>query len=344
MVNVPPPSIRRRPLLLAALLAGASSRLLGAGSPPSAHWRTGPPLPLQVQEIYPTLHRGRIHVAGGIRADRGKVIGASDEHVALVPGADTWTRLAPLPLPTHHPQLVSFGGVLYCLGGFRAPTLSRFWIMTDTVWRYDDGADAWHAASSLPHPAAECMTGVLSTGLHLCGGRSPSKPDAASWDDQLDTDKHLLQAGPGDAWQLAAPLPVARNSGAGAVIDDQLHVIAGRTVERINLRDHHVYDPREDRWRDAAPLPLAQAGLAAAAVGGRVYAFGGEAIGDDKRVFPDSWVYEPQADRWLRLPDMPRPRHGHGAVAVGTQVFTLGGALQVGGNETSEAVDILTIN
>jgi N-acetylneuraminic acid mutarotase len=301
-------------------------------------------LPLKVQEIYPALHRGRIHVAGGFRAVLGKVVGPTDEHHCLEVETGQWLRRAELPVALHHPQLVSFAGTLYCLGGFRTPSPARIWVMTDIAWRYDDAHDRWLEEPALPQPVAECMAGVLSSGMHLCGGRAPASADAADWEDHRDTNMHIVKSGKDERWEAAAPLPVARNSGASAVIDNHLHVVAGRTVERVNLRDHHVYDQSEDRWRTAAPLPLGQAGLAAAAVDGRLYAFGGEAIGDDRRVFPDSWIYEPRTDTWARLPDMPRPRHGHGAVAIGRDIYTLGGAMQVGGNETTDAVDILSVS
>ncbi len=116
-----PRGIRRRPLLLASLVAAASPLLRAGTSGPGVNWVTGPSLPLKVQEIYPALHRGRIHVAGGFRAMMGKVVGPTDEHHALDIESGQWTRLAELPVALHHPQLVSFGDMLYCLGGFRTP-------------------------------------------------------------------------------------------------------------------------------------------------------------------------------------------------------------------------------
>lgn len=338
------PALRRRSLLLASLLAATAPWLRAGTQSRGVRWVSGPPLPLRVQEIYPALHRGRIHVAGGFRAVVGKIEGPTSEHHALDVASGAWTRLAPLPVALHHPQLVSFGNALYCLGGFRTPAPDRVWVMTDLAWRYDDDSDSWLEEAPLPHPAAECMAGVLSSGLHLCGGRTPAVTDAAGWEDHHDTAMHLVKPAAGAPWVTAAPLPVPRNSGAAAVIADKLHVVAGRTVQRVNLRDHHVYDPGEDRWRSAAPLPLGQAGLAAAAVNGRLFAFGGEAIGDDRRVFAQSWEYDPATDQWSALPDLPSPRHGLGGVAVGNDIYLIGGAMSVGGQDTTDLVDILKVS
>lgn len=329
--------------MLGALAGLACGPLFVRAEPGRPGWRPGPALPIHVQEIYPALHRGRIHVAGGFHAILGQVVGPTDKHHALDLTSGTWSELPALPEALHHPQLVSFENQLYCLGGFTSPSPARIWVMSQRAWRLDDQRNAWVPAANLPFPAAECMAGVLSDGLHLCGGRKPAAPASADWEDHVDTDMHLVLPPGTTAWEETAPLPVARNSGASAVIGDKLHVVGGRTHTRINLADHHVYDPAEERWRTAAPLPQAQAGLAAAAVAGRLYAFGGEAIGENKQVFAQCWVYDPAQDAWSPLPDMPHPRHGLGAVAVGDDIYVIGGAMSVGGKDTSDLVEILAV-
>lgn len=333
----------RREFLAGALAALAAPGLLATDGVAVPRWTLGPALPIPLQEIYPALHRGWIHVAGGFHAVEGRVVGPTARHFALDIAAARWFELTALPVALHHPQLVSFRDRLYCLGGFRSPSPDRIWVMSSQAWRQDEARGAWSPVSDLPFPAAECMAGVLSDGLHLCGGRQPTSAAAATWADHVDSDMHLRLADEGAAWEAAAPLPVARNSAASAVIGDRLHVVGGRTVERVNLAHHHVYDPTEDRWRTAAPMPQAQAGLAAASVGGRLYAFGGEAIGDDRRVYPQCWVYDATGDQWSALPDMPHPRHGLGAVAAGHAIYVIGGALSVGGEDTSDLVEILTV-
>ena len=335
--------LQRRTFVLGVAAGLATPLSFPLAADRSPYWSMGPELPAHVQEIYPVLHRGRIHVAGGFRAILGQITGPTDNHYALDTGTGEWSELCALPQALHHPQLVSFGDDLYCLGGFSSPGPSRIWVMSGEVWRYDDDKDTWDDHAALPFPAAECMAGVLSSGLHLCGGRRPGDDNAASWEDHIDTDMHIYRPSGNDQWQPAAPLPVARNSAASAVISDNLHVVGGRTVQRVNLAHHHVYDPAEDRWRTAAPMPLAQAGLAAVSAGGALFAFGGEAIGKDKRVFAECWRYDPTRDAWSALPDMPHPRHGLGAVALESRIYLIGGALSVGGKDTSDLVEILNI-
>lgn len=303
-------------------------------------WRAGPPLPFAAQEIYPALHRGRIHLAGGFISDGDTISGATDRHVVLDFDQDTWLDAAPLPVARHHPNLISFKDRLLAIGGFEARSEDAVWVMQDGVWAFD--GDAWSEAPTLPQPNGESVLGVLSDALHTCGGRTPSGTSNASWNDHSDIADHFVLTGLDGAWERAAPLPTTRNSAAAAVIGSNWHVVGGRTVTGGNSPSHEVYDANEDRWRAAAPMPQAQAGLAAALVGDKIYAFGGEFFDNGGGVYPEAWAYDPARDEWEAIPDMPQPRHGLGAVAIENEIYVIGGALEVGGRKTSNLVEIFT--
>lgn len=306
----------------------------------SSVWRLGPPLPYRVQEIYPALHSGRIHLAGGFISDADSISGVTDHHIAFDMATQTWAELPPLPTPRHHPNLVSFQSRLLAIGGFQAESEDAVWVMQPGVWAFD--GEAWSDAPSLPQPNAESVTGVVDGVLHVCGGRKPSDAENAAWTHHTDIGDHFVLTDLSSDWSSAAPLPTARNSAAAAIIGTNWHVVGGRTVAGGNTPAHEVYDAKEDRWRTAAPMPQGQGGLAAAAVGGQIYAFGGEYFNNGGGVYPEAWAYNPQTDSWTALPDMPHPRHGLGAVALGDEIYVIGGALRVGGSQTSELVEIFT--
>lgn len=333
---------------LALLSGGAAALTACAASPetapdptqmPSGRWRTGPALPLAVQEIYPTFHGGRIHLAGGFIAENGSITGPTDAHNALDLATGEWSRRAPLPKPRHHPHLVSFKGALFAFGGFESAP-DAVWQMQAGMWLYDDFEDIWYEIPPLPAPIGEAVTGTIGEALHLASGRHPKGEANAAWSDHIDTDTHWRWDG--NLWQDAAPLPTARNSAAAAMIGEAWHVVGGRTVADGNTSVHEVYDAKEDRWRTAAPMPQGQGGLAAASVDGKLYAFGGEFFDNGGGVYPESWVYHPNADSWTAIADMPNPRHGLGGITVGNSIYLVGGALKVGGSETSNVVEIFT--
>jgi N-acetylneuraminic acid mutarotase len=338
-------NINRRIMLMSGaglLLAGcvaqteAEAPIQSQASP----WRDGPALPFRVQEIYPALHQNKIHLAGGFISNGDSISGVTDQHVALDVDTKEWTELAPLPIPRHHPNLVSFQDRLLAIGGFQAESEDAVWVMQSGVWAFD--GDGWSEAPSLPQPNGESVTGVLDGALHVCGGRKPQGSDNTSWNHHTDIADHFVLTGLDDAWTSAAPMPTPRNSAAAAAIGSNWHVVGGRTVANGNTPAHEVYDAREDRWRDAAPMPQGQGGLAAAALNGKLYAFGGEFFNDGGGVYPEAWAYDPETDAWAALPDMPHPRHGLGAVVLGDDIYVIGGALRVGGNQTSDLVEIFT--
>ncbi|MEL6324210.1 MAG: kelch repeat-containing protein [Pseudomonadota bacterium] len=321
---------------------------------PLGDWSGSVALPFACQEIYPCVHDGAVHLAGGFIAENGSITGPTDTYQAWRPGDEAWRGGPALPAARHHPQLISFQGQLFAFAGFESPAPNRIWTMQATGWRLlghvfpPDGPaitvePAWVEAPSLPAPCGEAVLGVTGDGvLHLAGGRTPTGTANAVWTDHGDTDHHFVLADANGNWETAAPCLSKRNSAAGDVIDGNLHIVGGRTVGGGNVATHEIYDAREDRWRTAAPMPQAQGGLAAAAIGGRLYAFGGEYFDDGGGVYPESWMYDPARDAWTALPDMPNPRHGLGAVALDGKIYVIGGALQASGVDTSAIVDIFT--
>ncbi|MEM9739839.1 MAG: kelch repeat-containing protein [Pseudomonadota bacterium] len=352
------PTLNRRDLLigLGGVGLAACQPIPVTEAIPVGTWQSGPSLSVAVQEIYPTLFNGRIHLAGGFAAENGIITGPTSAHQIYDPKQNNWMLGAPLPVPRHHPHLVSFQGLLLALAGFESPSPDSAWVMQSGGWAMlpIDGRtalfppvelidDNWMRVPELPRPVGEAVTAVLDNTLHLAGGRRPAGEANASWQDHTDTDEHFILSSIGDAWETAAPLPTARNSSAAAIIGNDWHVVGGRTVAGGNTPAHEVYDAREDRWRTAAPMPQGQGGLAAACVEGRLYAFGGEFFNPEPGgVYAEAWCYVPANDVWVQIDDMPSPRHGLGAVAIDRDIYVLGGALGVGGRDTSALVEIFT--
>ncbi|MEQ8559855.1 MAG: kelch repeat-containing protein [Henriciella sp.] len=330
---------RRRTLQLisGSLAASALSRPAFARDRAASGWRDGTSLPFPVQEIYPCLHDGRIHVAGGFISENGAITGPTTAHHALDPASGLWDIRAGLPVARHHPQLVSFMGRLLSIGGFEARE-NGAWQMQGDMWLYNESDDSWAWAPDLPAPNAESVAGVIRNRLHVVGGRQPAGDRNLDWTDHTDTGAHWVFDG--ERWRDGAPMPTPRNSAAGIVVDERLHVVGGRTVADGNTAVHECYDPWSDRWERLAPMPIAQAGLAAGVVGHKLYVFGGEYFENGGGVFPEAWEYDSIRDRWRALPDMPEPRHGLGGVTVGKDIYLIGGARKRGGNQTSAAVEI----
>ena len=138
---MPLDSITRR----GALISGSAGLVFAcSGRPETAAetaietpvWRAGPSLPFAVQEIYPSLHQGKIHLAGGFVSDGETISGATDRHVVLDPQQGTWMNAASLPVARHHPNLISFQNRLLAIGGFEVRSEAAVWVMQAGVWAF----------------------------------------------------------------------------------------------------------------------------------------------------------------------------------------------------------------
>lgn len=338
-----------RRAFLAAAGASAAVPFAACAQEAQAGWTPRAPTPWPAQEIYAAVHGGRIVTGGGLVSRRGEPLHIEDRTAFYDPGADSWEPGPSLPAPRHHPMFIAAGSGLYGVGGY-ARSEAGEWTNTTTVWALSEGQ--WRPAAALPSPQAEAVGVGLGDTLHLITGRTPGGAANAGWNDQADTDRHLVMRVGDDRWQVGRPCPMARNSAAAAVLDGAIWVAGGRTVSGGGTGRLDRYDPAEDRWDALAPIPPSPTtgqqvggGLAIAAAGGRLVAFGGEWFqrGGGGGVFAETWIYDPAADRWDAGPDMRTPRHGLAAAAVDGVVYAIAGGEVVSGGRAGSVVEALAI-
>lgn len=349
------PLSRRRMLILSSAGLGACSMPAApsesdenaaptnADDGAAACWSALQPLPFAVQEIYPTAHRGRIHLAGGLLGQDGQVIGVSNQHIAYDPASGATETLGALPAARHHPQLVSLNDRLYCLGGFLTRPDAVNWMMTDETLIYDDAGGRWSPLASAPEAHGESVATVIGDRIHIVGGRRNTADDNLSYGDHTDSASHLVFSPASNSWDMAAPALTPRNSAAGAHLADGWHVAGGRALGGGPMDTHEVYDPAEDRWRTAAPLPqgIGAGGNAAGVLDGKLYVFGGETR---TGVHPEVCCYDPSTDEWEIVGEMITPRHGLGGVTLDGAIYAVAGAVRPSGNGTSDAVEKLALD
>lgn len=339
--------LTRRNAVLAAsatLVASCADRPATADKTPT--YGVGlKPLPFPVQEIYPAAHKGRIHIAGGLLAQDGRVTSVSDRHIAYDPKTQATATLTSLPAPRHHPHAIDHNGRLFLLGGFGTNPGAVNWIMSTDTLHYDDASDRWTALAPSPEPHAEVVATSLDSRIHIVGGRRPKGTANLAYGDHEDVARHLVYDPASNTWSNAAPALSARNSAAGGVINGLWHVVGGRSMANGPTDAHEIYAPKEDRWRTAAPMPKGSGagGNAAGVLGGMLYVFGGEYFDNGGRVHPEAWRYDPKADAWTSAPPMPTPRHGLGAVVINNAIWLVGGAKKPSGADTSDAVESFSL-
>ncbi len=334
-MSQPAAGISRRHFVLGTAALGCATRLVAASEPT---WSNRASLPLQIQELYPTVHQHRLWVAGGIAQRSPGDLYFESAVWSYDPARDEWQAEPSLPEARHHAAMVSTGDDVFVVGGFHGSE-TGIWQMRDSVLVLRDGA--WQSKSAMPEPQAEGVLAHYGSGIvHLATGQTPRSSANAKRADHHAIDAHWRWDTGADHWERAAPIPTPRNSATGGWLGKQLIVTGGRTSEG-NLDVTEIYDVREDRWRTAAPLPLPQAGTASVVIDNSLVVFGGEIFKPEPGVFPNVWRYLPDEDRWVALPAMPTPRHGIGAGLLGRTAYVIGGATAPSGNGTSNLNEAL---
>jgi N-acetylneuraminic acid mutarotase len=338
-------SLTRRNIVASALAVPASAAAQAQGQ---GRWRPLTPMPWAAQEIYCAAVPGSefIVVAGGLagRAN-GRGVDILDR-TGVFDGA-TWHHAARLPRPTHHPALAAARERVFAFGGFGDDRAGGQWsartdvLAMESHTRRFDGFGVWEPVGRMPTPQCETVALADRGLIHLIGGRTPRGQANAQWEDHVDTDAHQVYDPGPRRWTPARPLPMARNSAAGAVIDHRLYVVGGRTVGGGNTGRLDRYDAKTDRWETLRPMPQGAGGIAAAALRDRLYVFGGEWFGPGGGgVFGDVWEYDPKTDAWRAMAPMRTPRHGLAAAAVFRDLLVaIGGATQASARATSAVVE-----
>ncbi|GHG62975.1 hypothetical protein GCM10010919_08280 [Alishewanella longhuensis] len=326
------------PKFLLIFVMGIFSPVLAA-----LEWQTLAPMPQAVQEIYPTVHKGRIYVAGGLSDD----IALEQQQMTAVvqifdPATQSWSLGPALPEPRHHGYLVSVKEQLFLFGGFIEANGGR-WSASADVLLLDENMNSWRKVAVLPKPLTETAAAVMHDKVHLASGRSPSGASNAQWRDQQDVNWHWI-FDPLTLQVTEAPaLEQAFNSAAAIVFNEQFYLVGGRQVAGGNLAVLQRFDPAVGTWQNLAAMPQAQGGLAAAVLNNQIWVFGGEYFNDGGGVYSEVWLYNPQTDQWQQRGDMPVPRHGLGAVSLNKAIYVIGGAVEVGLKATSAHLEKVTV-
>lgn len=308
----------------------------------ATEWQTLASMPQAVQEIYPSVHKGQIYVAGGLSDD---ISLTGHQMTALVqiynPLTQEWSLGPALPEPRHHAYLVSVKEQLFLFGGFVVANGGR-WSASADVLLLDETHNKWQKVAELPQPLTETTAVVLEGRVHLASGRAPLGKDNAQWRDQHDVNWHWVFDPKTLTVTDATPLERAFNSAAAVVLADQFYLLGGRQVDGGNLAQMLRFDLNTQQWQQLAALPQAQGGLAAAVLDNKIWVFGGEYFTDKGGVYREVWVYSPETDHWQQQGEMPVPRHGLGAVSLHNTIYVLGGAKEVGLKATSGVLESIS--
>lgn len=242
----------------------------------------------------PTTRGGLHHVAVVALGDHLYALGgldtlfrASGECFRYDPATDTWTPIAPLPLPRGAAAACVLNGKIYVMGGAPRARLRDF-------AAYDPATDTWEQLPPMPtgreHLAAVAMNGkVIALGGRVGFGEAGTLYDRVeAYDPQTRT------------WSHMPPMPNARSGFAAAHVAGRIFVCGGEwdfTAPNGLIEEAELYHAGSGTWRPVEAMDAPRHGFGAAMIDGLVYLPGGgrQVAGAQSRYF-DAYVVPLMAD------------------------------------------------
>jgi hypothetical protein len=292
-------------------------------------WEPRKSSPTNRQEVSYVEAGGKFYLAGGNRLGL---------HERYDPATDSWSRVAPLPVPADtkldHVQGVEVGGKIYYIGG-----LLKWPAVHDSKVRiYDPATNTFSQGAPMPEGRGRGAGGVAvyDGKIYYAGGLHSG--DVVPWFDVYDPTTN--------SWRQLPDMPRARDHFHAAVVGGKFYAIGGRagginaTPPKVDLYDLTM--GAGGAWQTPdTELPTPRGGFAAAAVGKEILIIGGEG---GNNTYSTVEAYDTVANSWRALAPMPTARHGIQAAVCDGGVYVAAGGMTQGGGSPTNVQEVLFPN
>ena len=169
---------------------------------------------------------------------------------------------------------------------------TKYWLKDAVVFNNEK----WTAGPELPKPLAYAMYANDENGLYLAGGTEDGK--------SVSRDAYQLTSLQ-EGWKPLPKLPLAINSGSGAILNGKFYVATGSTG-KASTNKMYVLDLKsgKSQWQERQSVPGIKRILPSLVASGKyLYLLGG--VSDDGTALNDSYRYDPENNKWTQLGDLP---------------------------------------
>jgi len=211
--------------------------------PKTDAWKNKTSMPTARSSLSANVVDDKIYLIGGRKYSRGlSTVHYIDEKVNEVydPKTDTWTTQTPMPEYALGYSSAVIENKIYIIGGLK---LARMWtegatLSLDNNQIYDPETDTWSSGKPIPTiiiaRAAGATTGVLAPKrIYVVGG---------NYGLNIATNLTQVYDPVTDMWSTGTPMPTPRYGLGVAVVNDELYVIGGKTVDNY-LAVNEKYTP-----------------------------------------------------------------------------------------------------
>jgi N-acetylneuraminic acid mutarotase len=267
------------------------------------------------------------------------------------PGTNTWTALAPIPVPSSMASAVYYPPTnkIYVFGGSDPDAAT----VNNLNQIYDIASNTWSTGTPLPDLRAFMASGYSPDNgkIYLVGGYNTSTVDSG----QPDTWEYDPVA---DTYTNKTDFPELAGGYASGIINAHLYVAGGRDVNNVSLSAVWDYDIAADTWTQKNDMPGTQNNVRGSAValdslfvfgGGNPFIAPGSTASKSKAAFPvkelkaaaaaakaghkiqvpatanNTNVYVPDTDDWRTSANLNAFRAFPSGATIGTNVYVAGG-------------------
>jgi N-acetylneuraminic acid mutarotase len=264
-----------------------------------------------------------IYIVSGVDSG-GNII---DQVARYDVSTDTWTELAPIPIPNEGMRGACADGKLYVLGGDFSTSFAVYDIATDT----------WSSAADTPRPVWGAALGIFEGNLYMAGG------DEDFFFGGVSDEVNIYNIA-SDTWTgNGSPMPEGVVTAGFAQLGNFLYVVGGWNNSSPGANSHFTqrYDMSSDTWETGPEFTSGRADFALGRTTVALYAIGGDADGGGpfdatdlvERLDTTAWPGGAWADLGDPIP-APLTANTHGSCTeglTGGEVWSTGGAFPIGG-------------
>ena len=211
-----------------------------------AAWQSGPPQPPARYAIQGALGTdNKLYIAGGQSADATPIV--YDQVSRYDSTTNTWSNVAPLPVPVSQAATGAANGKIYVAGGFIGGTS-----VTNALRIYDIATNTWTSGANMPtSPGVEAAAAAVVNGkFYVMGGDDFNNGLNTTFIYDIAT----------NTWTTGATLPDMRTNLYGTVANGLIYVYGGVILPAFTTTDTLLrYDPVANSWTN-----LGSAGTAGA--------------------------------------------------------------------------------
>ena len=202
----------------------------------------------------------KIYVIGGSEGVYTEFIGISNATYVYDPAADSWSTMAPIPVPVAYYASAVINNKIYIIGGGTGNTgLNN---ATNLVQIFDPSTNQWTESTPIPtgvFAAGSCTTtGLLAPErIYVVAGSLTYDWGGSATYSTAETETSLNQVYNPAAgnWSSAAPLPYNNSYFSLLNVDDALYAVGGFDSNDFNIVTVEKYIPAGYTAASTSPTP-----------------------------------------------------------------------------------------